>query len=293
MKKSNIFVVAAIASMIAGVAAAQTATLGTTATGTQTADSVRNLGRQIQDESRRTRIGNEGREIGTYGSVALRATSLDRTAGSDVVTVGVGANYGFFDGKNGSEFNLSYVYSDSNDPAVDNINTVTASYDYTRDFSDRLFGYAAIDITSDQEADNTVVGDISKDAFIGFGLGYRIIDTPSTAWALRAGPGYRAFERTPNPVTVPGSFEKIDEVAYSVESNFSYSFSDTVYVSNDTTLIGSDALSSVKNELALNVAMSNALSLRTSYISKFDGPDLNALDNSENTLGLSVVYNFN
>ena len=292
MKKTNIFVVAAAASMIAGVAAAQT--LGATPTGTQTADDVRNLERQIEDDARRTRVGNAGRTVGTYGSVALRATSLDRNGGTDVTTVGVGVNYGFYDGVNGSEFNLSYVYSDSSDPAsTDNVNTVTASYDYTRDFSPRLFGYAAIDIKSDQEADTAVAGDISKDAFIGFGIGYRVIDTPQVSWAIKAGPGYRAFERTPTPPTVPGTFEKIDEVAYSAESNFSYSFSDTVYVSNDTTIIGSDALSTVKNDLALNVAMSNALSLRTSYISEFNGADLGSLDNSENTFGVSVVYNFN
>ncbi len=285
MKTTNIFVATVISAMIAGAATAQTTTFGLN---DAASDEVTDLRDAIDDDARDVTFGNEGRQVGTYGSVALRATSFDSSTDFDVVTIGVGANYGFFDGTNGSEFNLSFVYSDSTDPVAEDTNTVTASYDYTRDFSDRFFGYASIDIKSDQEADPLVLDDISKDAFLGFGVGYRVVNTPSTILAFKAGPGYRGLEKSDG-----ASFVTYREAAYSVEANFSYSFSDTVFLSNDTTVIGSDADTTVKNELAVNVALNNALSLRTSYTSEFNGPDIGSLDNSDNTLGLSVVYNFN
>jgi putative salt-induced outer membrane protein len=282
-KSANVFVVAAVSTLLAGAAAAQSTTFSNSGSAE---DGVTAITDAIDDDARDVTFGNEGRTVGTYGSVALRATGTQSTTSDDIVSVGIGANYGFFDGVNGSELNLVYTYGSTN--GVQDTNSLNAGYDYTRDFSRNFFGYASINLQYDGEADATTAGDTLRDAFAGFGVGYRIVNNASTQWALKAGPGYRMIEQSDG-----ATFVKTNEAAYSVESNLSYSFSDTVYASNDTTIIGSDIDTTVLNELALNVAMSNALSLRTSYVSEFSGADFNSLDNTQNTAGVSIVYNFN
>ena len=71
------------------------------------------------------------------------------------------------------------------------------------------------------------------------------------------------------------------------------SLSATSYVTNDTDLIYSDTSTLLTNDLALNVAMTNALSLRTSLATSFDDSVDDTFGDASNTLGVAVVYNFN
>jgi putative salt-induced outer membrane protein len=64
--------------------------------------------------------------------------------------------------------------------------------------------------------------------------------------------------------TDPVVTEDIPDVAFSVSSNVFKSLSDATYVTNDTDVIYSETATTVTNELALNVAMTETLSLRTS-----------------------------
>jgi putative salt-induced outer membrane protein len=64
--------------------------------------------------------------------------------------------------------------------------------------------------------------------------------------------------------TDPVVTEDISDVAFSVSSNVFKSLSDATYVTNDTDVIYSETATTVTNELALNVAMTETLSLRTS-----------------------------
>ena len=82
-------------------------------------------------------------------------------------------------------------------------------------------------------------------------------------------------------------------MAASVSSNFYRSLSQTSYVTNDTDVIYSESSTLVNNDLALNVAMTNTLSLRTSLTTSFDDSIDNDFGDASNTLGVSVVYNFN
>jgi putative salt-induced outer membrane protein len=230
-------------------------------------------------------FGNNGRTVGTYGSVALRGSISNSNIGDDVTTLGIGANYGFYDGKNGSELNLSYAYATTN--GVEEKNNLAASYDYTRDLNDRLFGYANMNLKFDNLASTAVDPTMAyqRDAFVGFGLGYRLVDNGNTTVAVKAGPGYRFLE--------DGNGLKTSGAAYSVEADLFQRFSETVFLSNALTLVGSETDTSVTNELALNVALSNALALRTSYIIDFNGADIGSMTKTDDTFGVSVVYNFN
>ena len=66
---------------------------------------------------------------------------------------------------------------------------------------------------------------------------------------------------------------------------------DTLYVTNDTDVIYSETLTTVNNNLALNVALTDTLSLRTGLSSVFDADK--KVSEGVNTLGVSVIYNFN
>ncbi len=276
MTKISVFVAAAVASTIAGAALAQTSTFSTASA----SDGVTAVTDAIADDQRDVTFGNEGRVVGTYGSVALRYTSSNSTTADDVVSLGIGMNYGYFDGTNGSEINLAYTYGSTNN--VEDKNTLLAGYDFYHNFNPSFFGYANVNLNYD----NLAIATANKqDAFVGFGVGYRILNTDTTQLSVKAGPGYRYIEL--------GDGTKYNEAAYSAEANYSQKISDTVYITNDLTLIGSNADVTATNELALNVALNNALSLRTSYVSDFSGADFNTLKNGENTLGVSVVYNFN
>jgi putative salt-induced outer membrane protein len=284
MKFSKGFAAAAVAGasisgFVGSAAFAQDTIFGSDSAATEVSD----LQTQIADDAERDTFtfGNAGRTVGTFGSVALRANSAQSyNGGDDIISVGIGANYGFFDGVNGSELNLSYAYGSTN--GVEDKNTLNAGYDYTRDINERFYGYAALNVKYDNLA---LATENRRDAFLGFGAGYRILNTADTQWAVQAGPGYRFIEL--------GDLTQTDEAAYSVESSLFQRFNDTVYLSNDTTLVGSETDVSITNELALNVAMSQTLSLRTSLVSEWGGADFNSVTATDNTYGVSVVYNFN
>lgn len=287
----NIFVAAAAAATIAGAATAQTTTFTNDGAA---ADQFDDLQEQIADDAERDvgRFGNEGRVVGTYGSVALRASAANDNNGrqdpanpaalvsDESYDVGVGLRYGSFDGVNGIDVTAAYNYSEVN--GLVDTKELLMGADYRRDFGPRFFGYAKLDAKFDDAADDS---ENYTDAFIGAGVGYRILNDATSQWSIQAGPGYRYAESVARGET--------SEVAASISSNFYRSLSETSYVTNDTDVIYSDASVLVNNDLALNVAMTNTLSLRTSLTTAYDDSVDNDFGDASNTLGVSVVYNFN
>ena len=285
-KTVNIFVAAAAAATMASAAAAQTTTFANEGAA---ADQFDNLQEQIADDAERDvgRFGNEGRVVGTYGSLALRATASNDDnggvggTGDDNANVGVGLRYGTFDGVNGIDVTAAYSYATDNGNETQN--ELLLGADYRRDFGPRYFGYAKLDAKQDRAAEN--LDDNYIDVFVGAGLGYRILNDATSQWSIQAGPGYRYTETV-------GGVEN-SEAAASVSSNYYRSLSQTSYVTNDTDVIYSDSSTLVQNDLALNVAMTNTLSLRTSLTTSYDDSVDNDFGDASNTLGVSVVYNFN
>ena len=264
--------------------AASAATAQTTAFSNQdaAANSVDAIEEQIANDKDRnlSNFGNTGREVGDYGSVSLRATATndDDNSSSDI---GLGLRYGSYDGQNGYDVTLSYTYGETNGNISEN--NLLAGLDYRRDFGTNLFAYGKADVALDRTADQA--GDYSQDVFAGVGIGYRIFNDADTQWSVQAGPGYRI-------ASVVGG-QEVRETAASLSSNFFTSLSDTSYITNDTDVIYSKATTVVTNELALNVSMTDTLSLRTGLTTQYnDASDANFGD-AKNTLGVSVVYNFN
>ena len=154
----NIFVLAAISGFIATGAAAQNTAFDNQ---DRAADAVEDLEEQIEDDAERDLIvfGTEGREIGSYGSVSLRATATnddDETA-SDI---GIGLRYGTFDGVNGFDTTASFIFSEEDGEETEN--QLLAGADYRRNFGDAFFGFAKADLFFDRLADEP--GETAQDS---------------------------------------------------------------------------------------------------------------------------------
>ncbi|KJZ19130.1 DUF481 domain-containing protein [Loktanella sp. S4079] len=276
---NNVFIIAAISGFIATAGAAQT-----TAFTNQDAsvDAVDDLEEAIEDDRERDlgRFGNEGRELGSYGSVAVRGTSVKDDDGT-TTDIGLGLRYGTYDGINGIDLTASLAYGETDGEKTED--TLLAGVDYRRDLNDALFAFGKLEAGFDNMADD--VGDFTQDIFVGAGLGYRIYNTADLQWSVQAGPGYRTAKRV--------DMSDVSEAAASVSSNVFKSLSEATYITNDTDVIYSETATTLVNELALNVAMTETLSLRTGYTTSFNSETDADLSEGVNTLGVSVIYNFN
>ncbi|MCK0119378.1 MAG: DUF481 domain-containing protein [Yoonia sp.] len=277
--KTNIFILAAAAALTANAGFAQTSAFNNQ---DRTSDAVEDLQEQINDDAERDTFtfGTEGREVGAYGSLSLRGTSTSED-GDTSSDLGIGLRYGTFDGVNGIDATASFVYGEDNGTETEN--QLLAGIDYRRNFGDAFFGFAKADLAFDRLADTT--GETSQDIFVGAGVGYRILNDNISQWSVQAGPGYRIAD-------VVGE-ERVEEAAAAVSSNYFRSLTDTSYVTNDTDVIYSEFSTTLSNELALNVAITDQMVLRTSLATAFDDATDEEFGDAKNTFGVSVVYNFN
>jgi len=241
------------------------------------ADAVSDTESAVQDDFRRDtqRFGNSGRPLGWSGSVSARATATD--GNTETSDIGVGARIGHYDGTNGHQLTLSYEFSEAD--GVEDDNSLLLGYDYTRDLNANLYAFGQVQIANDE------FGPYETDAFIGAGLGYRIINNGRTQWSVQGGPGYRFLEDT-NGVST-------EEFAVSLGSALSHRLTDTAVLTMDTDVLWSELDTLVTNDLGVTVAMSDSLALRTSLLTEWRSDPLPGFTDTDNTLAVSVVYNFN
>jgi putative salt-induced outer membrane protein len=190
--------------------------------------------------------------------------------------VGIGARFGY--GTDTWDHDFAFAYNYGEDEGDETTNRFLGSYDASRYFTDRLYGFGDLRYTYDE------YGAYEQDLFVGVGLGYHVIDTADTAWRVQAGPGYRRL------VNYDGSTE--DEAAASLSSKLWWSLSDTAVLTNDTDVIYSDSDTLIANDLGVNVALSDALSMRTSLRTEYHTDPLPGREDTDHTLGVSLIYSF-
>ena len=264
---------ATVSSFAAGAALAQTTTFDNRGAAE---DAVEDLQEDITDDYERDvdAFGNAGRKIGFDGSVALRSTA--QSGNTESFDLGVGANLEWYDGVNGVEFNVVYDYGESDDEK--DTESLLYGLEYTRDFGDRWYAYAQVQGSQDEFASYT------RDTFAGFGVGYKVVETSTSAWYVSAGPGYRWAELSDGT--------EIEEEAASIGSNFSTRIAENVTLTNDTDFIFSENDNVIYNDLGVNVAISRNLAMRTSINTEYHSDPLDGDENTDNTFGVSLVYNF-
>lgn len=272
MKLTSLLLAGTAASLMTTTAMAQTA-LGTSAA----EDQIEDLNEAIADDFARDReaFGNQGRPTGFTGNVALSATAT--SGNSDTTSIGLGTDLGYYDGTNGYQLQLSYQYADSQGTVTED--SLLYDLEYTRDFNPNYFGFAKLQGSVDSFPLDT------SDNYLGLGVGYRVYNSYDRQWTVSAGLGYRVADLN--------SLSDFNEPAVSVSSDYFTRLNQNVSFSMDTDIISSESDTVIFNDAGFNVSVSNDLALRTSLVTEYHtDPDVGS-DDTDNALGLSLVYNLN
>ncbi len=156
---------------------------------------------------------------------------------------------------------------------------IFAVYDANYYFDQSFYGFVLARIQSDGLA--STAGEVRRDGFIGFGPGYRIVNTPDMTWRVQAGIGQSYLQ--------DGLQNSVTETGYLAASRFYYKFNDNIFMTNDTDVLSSDAALRVNNDLGVNFRVTDAVSTRISYLTEYN--DSRAI-RSDNKLGVSLVFGF-
>lgn len=166
----------------------------------------------------------------------------------------------------------------SEDNGTRNKEELYATYDVNRYFTEQFYLFGLASVRYDNFDSNKI------DGFVGFGPGYRVINSQTQTWRLQAGPGVRYIEDQ-------NGVDNTD-LAGIAASRYYYAISDTVSLTMDTDILFSDADTVVTNDLGLNFKVTDRLSTRVSYRTEWDSDPLPGLKSTDNTLGVSLVYGF-
>lgn len=274
------------AAFLAGTTAALLA-LGTTVGMAQTTitgidsvdDRIDDIDRAVQIDLDRAndpfRYGSPEYRDGISGSASLGYSG--KTGATDSSEFTLGARFRIANGRLVQTMGVVMDYAESG--SIKTKEDVFAIYDANYYFTDSFYGFVLGRIKSDGIADTA--DDVRTDGFVGFGPGYRVINTPDLSWRVQAGIGVSYLE--------DGLGNSETETGYIASSRLFWRLSDTLFATNDTDILESDSATRVNNDLGFNVKMSEMFATRISYLSEYN--DSRAVK-TENKLGVSLVYSF-
>lgn len=241
-------------------------------------DSIDDLTRDAQRDLARgndsARFGPNDVKQGLSGSAALTASGTSGNTDTGDLAFAGRLNFGV--GSYTHLFGFGGEYSQQDD--IDSEKSAFLIYEGARYFTPQLYAFG----TGRYEYDG--ISDPKHDAFVGAGLGYRIVNTPDFTWRVQAGPGIR--------YTKDRNQGGDSELAGIASSRFYYGFNDQVSLTNDTDILGSDANTTVINDLGINYRMSNALSTRLSYRTDYNTDPTDGEKSTDNKIGVSLVVGF-
>ena len=240
------------------------------------------------------RFGPSDRRQGLFGSMSLQYSGS--TGNSEAQDLAIAGRVSYNQAPFAQSVGLAIEFGE-NDDGVKDTEEVSAIYDAQYYFNDRFYAFALGRFTVDglvdglDNADETVRDfdeddDLRRDGFLGFGPGYRVINTQDTAWRVQAGVGVRYTQTGLQHLTDDGSET---EVGYIVSSRLYHRFNEMMFVTNDTDFLSSDANDVITNELGLNFRMSEQLATRVSYQTEYQSDRAIRTDNK---LGVAIVYGF-
>ncbi|WCR11900.1 DUF481 domain-containing protein [Paracoccus stylophorae] len=240
------------------------------------------------------RFGPSDRRQGLFGSMSLQYSGS--TGNSDAQDLAIAGRVSYNQAPFAQSVGLAIEFGE-NDDGVKDTEKVSAIYDAQYYFNDRFYAFALGRFTVDglvdglDNADETVRDfdeddDLRRDGFLGFGPGYRVINTQDTAWRVQAGVGVRYTQTGYQDLVDDGSET---EVGYIVSSRLYHRFNEMMFVTNDTDFLSSDANDVITNELGLNFRMSEQLATRVSYQTEYQSDRAIRTDNK---LGVAIVYGF-
>lgn len=242
-------------------------------------DRLDDIEERAQDDLERaqdaSRFGNPEFRPGLSGSASLSYSGS--TGNNESQEFSAGARLRFAQGQVVQTIGVALEFSDED--GVTTEEEIFGVYDLNYYFDDRFYGFVLGRVESDGLADE--VTEVRTDAFVGFGPGYRILNTPDVTWRVQAGIGLSYLK--------DGLDNDETETGYIVSSRLFYSFNENVFLTNDTDVLKSDSALRINNDLGVNFKMTDAFSTRVSYLTEYnDSRDIRA----DNKLGVSLVYGF-
>lgn len=266
----------AAAATIAGTAAfSQTDLIGIEAVD----DRVTEIDRDVQNEIDRGydpfRDGYDERREGLSGSASIGYTG--KTGETDSSEFSLGARLRYASGP--FVQNIGAVLDFSESGSLKTKEDVFAIYDANYFINDRVYGFVLGRVKSDGLADT--VDDVKTDGFVGFGPGYRVVNSSDLAWRVQAGIGLSYLE--------DGTDTSETETGYIASSRLYWRISETFFVTNDTDVLSSDSALRINNDLGLNMKMSDTFATRVGYLTEYND---SRASRSENKLGVALVYSF-
>ncbi|MFC0200148.1 DUF481 domain-containing protein [Paracoccus rhizosphaerae] len=266
------------------------------------------------------RFGPADRRQGLFGTMSL--SYIGRTGNTENQDLAVAGRISYNQGVFAQSVGLSIEFGEDDNGDKDQ-EEVNAIYDAQYYFNDQFYAFALGRISQDglvdgeRNSDGQSVedyaaefSDFRQDAFLGFGPGYRILNSPETTWRVQAGVGVRYTETgaayagveplrtadgdlvlTDGDLTLVSSDASSDtEVGYIASSRLYHRFNDMIFITNDTDYLGSsDSDDVITNEFGVNFQMSEQLATRLSYTTEYQE---NRAIRTDNTLGVAVVYGF-
>ena len=229
------------------------------------------------------RFGPADRRQGLFGQMSLSYSGSDGDTknGQDLLVAGrVSYNQGPF----AQSVGLAMDYSENDDGDKDS-EEVSAIYDAQYYFNDRFYAFALGRISVDGLVESG--SELRRDGFLGFGPGYRVINTDQTAWRVQAGVGVR-YTQTGDQYIAD---ESDTDTGYIASSRFYHKVNDMVFLTNDTDYLTSDAGDLATNQFGVNFKVSDALVTKISYTTEYEKNE-GAQSTTDNTLGFAVVYGF-
>lgn len=286
MKKTvQLATVSALALMLAAPAFAQGALVGTKALDDRIDDITDDVNEDIARGNDAERFGPNGVAQGFRGSVALTASGASGNTDTGEVSGAGRLSYGIGDWNHSVGFAIEYGEANG----AKNEEKFFATYEAQRYFSPEfyLFGigrYEYDGFTAPAVAGGVPVAGNATDAFLGFGPGYRLINTPEHAWRVQAGLGVRYTKDFAGSTST--------EEAVIASSRYYLSLTDTMSLTNDTDILSSGANTVVSNDLGVNFKMTDSLSTRVSYRTDYNSNPAPGRVSTDNTVGLSLVLGF-
>lgn len=276
MTKLTLVTMTAVAALLAAAPVMAQGTLsGTDALNDRLDDIEENVADDLAEAEDAARFGNPEFRPGLSGSASLGYSG--KTGNNESQDFSAGARLRFAQGQLVQTLGLALDFSEAD--GMRSKEDVFAVYDanYYLDDSFYVFGLARLEYDG---LANTA-SDIRRDGFVGFGPGYRILNTQQVAWRVQVGVGLSYLE--------DGLRDSETEIGYIAASRFFYAFNENVFLTNDTDVLSSDTALRVNNDFGVNFKMSDAFSTRVSYLTEYNDARATRTDNK---LGVSIVYGF-
>ncbi|MFN3846390.1 MAG: YdiY family protein [Paracoccaceae bacterium] len=230
------------------------------------------------------RFGNPEFRPGLSGSASLGYAG--KTGNNESQDLAAGVRLRYAQGQFVQTIGAVLDFAESNNQPTKK--DVFVVYDANYYFDQSFYGFVLARLKTDglaTEWDGVGIdpraGKTRRDAFLGFGPGYRIVNTPDMTWRVQAGIGVSYLQ--------DGLKNSNTETGYLAASRFFYKINDNFFVTNDTDVLKSKSALRANNDLGLNVKITDAFSTRVSYLSEYD--ESRAIK-TDNKLGVSLVFGF-